>query len=293
VPLAVLEAHTYASPMNVTTARVLLATCALAALSLPACGGDDGGDGGGDAATGGRSGTGGSPGASGSPATSTVSYKADVAPIFASKCNYCHHPGAAIDVDLTDPFDPDHGLVGRPNTWVPNGSKQTLLVDPGNVDNSFLITKVVETDLDAHVDGAPMPLQQPAFSDEELADVEQWIGDGANDDDFFASNVAPLFGTEVTLGSRSGRCTFCHYPGTPFGFSVLDVFDATTGMVGVNSRSAPGKKIVAPGEPEQSSLLTRLRGEGGLPRMPLAPSRVTDAEAQLLRSWVAEGALDN
>ena len=283
----------------------IAATGVLAAFALPACGGDDGNGDDGQTATGGRAGTGGSPGASGSPGSSgssgssggpgepSVSFKADIAPIFAAKCNHCHHPGAAIDVDLTEPFDAEHGLVGRANTWVPNGSKQTLLVDPGNVENSFLITKVVETNLDAHVDGAPMPLQQPAFSDQEIADVEQWISNGANDDAFFASNVAPLFGTEITLGSRSGRCTFCHYPGTPFGFSVLDVFDATNGMVGVDSRSAADKKIVAPGEPEQSSLLTRLRGEGPLPRMPLAPARVTEGEAELLRAWVAEGALDN
>lgn len=280
--------------MSVITARFLgvAATCTVVAISLPACGGDDGGDDSGETATGGRSGSGGSPGSSGGPAETTVSYKADIAPIFATKCNYCHHPGAAIDVDLTDPFDAQHGLVGRPNTWAANGSKQALLVDPGNVDNSFLITKVVETDLDAHVDGAPMPLQQPAFSDEEIADVEQWITDGANDDEFFASNVAPLFGTEITLGSRSGRCTFCHYPGTPYYFNVLDVFDATTGMVGVDSRSVAGKKIVAPGEPEQSALLDRLRGEGAA-RMPLAPARVTASQAEVLRTWVAEGALDN
>ncbi len=287
--------------MSVITARLLgfASIGALAAFSLPACGGDDGGGGAEPTATGGRAGTGGNAGTGGSPSSGgntgepTVSFQAHIAPIFAAKCNYCHHAGAAIDVDLTDPFAPEHGLVGRPNTWVPNGSKQTLLVDPGNVDDSFLFTKVVETDLDAHVDGAPMPLQQPAFSDAELALVEQWISDGAKDDAFFASNVAPLFGTEVTLGARSGRCTFCHYPGTPFGFSVLDVFDAESGMVGADSRSSAGKKIVAPGEPEQSALLTRLRGEGGLPRMPLSPARVTDAEAALLRSWVAEGALDN
>jgi len=285
--------------MSVITARLMgiAATCAVTAFSLAACGGDDGGgDDGGNmppAATGGQSGTGGSPGASGAPSTSTVSFAADIAPVFAAKCNHCHHPNAAIDVDLTDPFDPDHGLVGRANTWAPNGSKQTLLVDPGNVDNSFLITKVVETELDSHVDGAPMPLELPALSDEEIANVEQWIAGGANDDAFFASNVAPLFGTEITLGSRSGRCTFCHYPGTPFGFSVLDVFDSSTGMVGVNSRTTAGKRIVAPFEPEQSTLLSRLRGEGSLPRMPLSLPRVTEAEAERMRTWVAEGALQN
>src|SRR5690606_13101873 len=98
------------------------------------------------------------------------------------------------------------------------------IVDPGSASNSFLIVKVRDLDLDDHVDGNAMPYLLPRLSTEELAAVEQWILDGAANDAFFASEVAPIFGTEVTLRRTSGRCTWCHYPGSPTGLSVLDVF---------------------------------------------------------------------
>src|SRR5262245_47111772 len=67
------------------------------------------------------------PDAAGTPAP--VSYANDVAPIFAAKCNDCHHPGSATRLDLTQPFDMEIGLVNRMNTWV--DSPLELLVEPG------------------------------------------------------------------------------------------------------------------------------------------------------------------
>jgi hypothetical protein len=51
-----------------------------------------------------------------------VSYSRDVKPIFVGSCNECHHPGSAIGFDLTNPFDPATGIVGRANSYAANGS---------------------------------------------------------------------------------------------------------------------------------------------------------------------------
>lgn len=223
---------------------------------------------------------------------SELSYARDVAPIFAAKCVPCHNASSAIDVDLTDPFDKEHGIVNRENTWVANGSEQTLIVDPGNVTNSFLITKITETALDAHVDGAPMPMVIAKVSEQELADVEQWIAGGAQDDAFFRDQIAPIFGTEVTLRRTAGKCTFCHFPGSAYRPNVLDVFDETNGMV--NADSVYGGKIVAPGDPEASVLLRKLSGDSAVgARMPREFPRLTQPEIDAVTGWVAAGARDD
>jgi hypothetical protein len=272
---------------------ILVAT--LASL-LAACGGDDGDDSaaGGSTNTGGTSSTGGnSPGGSGgTPGTATVSYTNDVRPIFTAKCNYCHGPTSAVMVDLNDPFDPELGIINRPNSWT--GSEEKLLVEPGNVENSFLVTKVVETTLDAHVDGAPMPMELPMLTTEEIAAVEQWITNGAENDDFFKASVAPIFGTAVSLGRAAGKCTYCHFPGNTHTVDVLDVFGTM-----VDKRSAYGSNgspgtIVIPGDPENSVLLKKLKSDPSTgPRMPFVPPRVTSGEVETLKAWIEEGAQNN
>src|SRR5689334_18577852 len=69
-----------------------------------------------------------------------VTFSHDVAPIFAQSCVYCHHTGSPTAVDFTHPFDATMGIIRRPNSWMDTRAK--LLVDPGNVSNSFLIDKV-------------------------------------------------------------------------------------------------------------------------------------------------------
>jgi hypothetical protein len=258
---------------------ILACIGAMALAALGACsddgGGDVGVDGGGDVDAG------------------PVSFASDVQPIFLSKCIFCHRPGTAIDVDLLNPFDPDHGIINRENTWVPQGSQETLIVEPGNVDNSFLIKKVESESLEDHIDGAPMPLQIERVTAAELDLIEQWITDGAQNDAFFTDNVAPIFGTAVTLGGASGKCTLCHFPESPTGLSVIDPFDPETGMV--NRVGAFGKTIVVPGDPGASFLVEKLESmqpSGGQP-MPYRPARLTAEEQALVRAWVAQGAPNN
>jgi hypothetical protein len=204
----------------------------------------------------------------------------------------CHTAQSAIGYDLTNPFDPALGIINRPNSWVPNGSKQTLIVEPGNVDNSFLVTKVERTDLDAHVDGSPMPFVVAPLDALQLDAVERWISDGAQNDDFFAESVAPIFGTQVTLRGTAGKCTFCHFPGNANHINVLDVFDAQVGLVNVDSNF--GGKLVVPGDAANSVLMKKLTGAAGVGApMPYVPARLTAAEVQALKTWIEEGALEN
>ncbi|HWN66079.1 MAG TPA: hypothetical protein VNM90_00500 [Haliangium sp.] len=267
--------------MTRTCRNDLIQVCigALALAALGACG-DDGGGGGIDA------GGGNGPDGGGD----AVSYAADIQPIFAGKCMFCHRPGSAIDVDLLNAFDPDHGIIERENTWVPAGSQETLIVDPGNVDNSFLIKKVEAETLEPHIDGSPMPLAINRVTAAELDTIKQWISDGAQNDAFFTDNVAPIFGTRVTLGAAAGKCTWCHFPGAPNGLDVTDPFDTTTGMV--NRGSIYGGTIVIPGDVENSFLIEKLESvqpSGGQP-MPYQPPRLTAEEQALVRAWVEQGA---
>jgi hypothetical protein len=271
--------------------RLSILSATLMLLAGQACGGDGSNNGtGGAGGSGGSGGTGGGGGTGGTPGPS---FDRDIQkPIFNALCVDCHFTGNPIDYDFSKPFDPQKGIVGRANSWVSQGSAEPLVVAPGNVANSFLIKKVVETTLDDHVDGNPMPLHLPRLSQAELDAVTKWITDGANNDAYFAANVAPIFGTELTIApSRAGRCTYCHYPNAPSGMSVLNVFDATIGMV--NRTSRYGGKIVVPRDPASSQLLKKLSGATLGAQMPLHRDRLTPAQVETLRQWITSGAPNN
>jgi hypothetical protein len=251
-------------------------------------GGGAGGTGGGTGGTGGGGGAGGTGGAPG------VSYARDVKPIFMASCIDCHSPGGSTGYDMVNPFDPATGIVRRVNSWYSSdgsGAKESLVVDPGNVGNSFLIRKVDGSMLGDH-DGGQMPPEFPYLNQAEVDNVSRWITDGAKNDAFFMANVAPIFGTQVTLSpTLAGRCTYCHFPGSATGMSVINVFDASTGMVDRASRY--GMKIVTPGNPSASQLIKKLTGATLATQMPLRKARLTPAQVETLRQWILAGAPNN
>jgi len=226
-------------------------------------------------------------------APTEVSFAADVAPIFAAKCNACHHPENAVKVDLTRPFHPELGIINRPNTWTK--SSRPILVVPGDPDSSALIWKVEQTDLELKVDGDPMPWHIPPLTDRELENLRQWIVQGAKEDDVYRNTITRIMGDGVSLGSRGGRCAYCHYPGAAYGPDLTDLFDPERGSVKVASMF--GDPRIVPGDPESSLLFTKVRGEPLPPNlgrpMPLHYERLTAEEQQVLRDWVAEGAKNN
>ena len=222
-----------------------------------------------------------------------ISFKTQIAPIFTTKCIDCHHPGNAVRVDFTNVFDSEVGLINRPNSW-PESSRPILVV-PGDPDASALMLKIEATELDPHIEGDPMPWAIPRLTSEELTALRTWIERGAPDDDQYRRTVRPIFGDGVSLGSRGGKCAYCHYPESQFGPDLSRPFDTERGAVGV-AASRGGVRIV-PGDPETSVLYLRVDPTKIpmhlQPLMPLHYERVTDAEASLIRRWISEGALDN
>jgi hypothetical protein len=229
----------------------------------------------------------------------SVSFARDISPILQQRCVICHRQGGVIAPYFDDPFGAGHSIINYENSWATvHDSPYEVVVKPGDPDNSFLVYKL-EADPDPETfdeanNGSPMPRHIERLTAQELANVRQWIADGAQDDAFFADAVAPIFGTEITLGRRSGKCTFCHYQGSPTGLTILDVFDDQRGLV--NAPSLLSSKLrVAPGSPDQSFLIEKLEQDAPSAgeRMPLHYPRFSDEELTTLRQWIAEGALDN
>lgn len=227
---------------------------------------------------------------SGTPTPADVSFDAEIEPIFVQKCTLCHHPMNATGVDLTRPFDPQTGIVGRANSWTE--APATLIVDPSDPMNSFLLDKVVRTNLDPKREGEAMPWHIPRLDAAEVGAVRQWIADGAMDDATFRTTVAPLFGDGVSLGSRGGRCAYCHNPDSSFRPDLTRPFDPVDGVV--NVPGAGGRLLVAPGDPDNSALVLRIEANplAGA-AMPFHPEPLDQEERDALVRWVVAGAPDN
>jgi hypothetical protein len=232
--------------------------------------------------------------ATGDAAAAGVSYLRDVKPVFvAGGCVECHHATSALGYDFNNPFDSTKGIINQANSYAANGSMYAKIVEPGNPAGSALIAKVERTDLDLKTDGAPMPMEIPNLTAAQIEAVRAWIAGGANMDGYTAT-VAPIFGTQITLGGASGtgKCTFCHYPGAPNGLNILEPFSATSGLVNRTSMRYFAK-LVAPGDPDNSVLMKKLTGITTGTQMPMRYPRLTGAQVKVLKDWISAGAQNN
>src|SRR5690606_23321812 len=104
---------------------------------------------------------------------------------------------------------------------------------------------------------------------DELAALEQWVTDGAQNDDFFTNNILPIFGSEEDNGLFfSGKCVFCHYAGAPNPLDLTDPFGpdglvtmGPAGPEGVDASYRGNTKRVVLGDPEASFLIQKVRAE--------------------------------
>lgn len=100
-------------------------------------------------------------------------------------------------------------------------------------------------------------------------------------------------GTWSTLAEQIfiPRCASgsCHGGNPPPAFPEIDAAVGSSGMVNVQSQQDV-MMLIAPGDPDQSWLMVRLRGEGGRPYMPLGDAQLTSAELAQVESWIANGA---
>lgn len=254
---------------------------------------------GGAASVSGAGGSGDAAGSGGGGNEELVSYSRQVAPIFsAAGCSLCHHTNSAVGVNIDDPFDADDGLVNSVNTWAeahPEGMTPALNLTPGDVDESFIVQKITDQNIDVASAGEFMPWSIPRLTDAELADLRTWITDGAEDDAFFASNIRPIFGDATKLGAAGGKCTYCHYEGGQ-GPNLSDPFDPATGAVGVASILS-AKMRVEPGDPDASFLVEKVEATTsadtvGAP-MPYQFAPLTEQQVATVVAWIEQGALDN
>ena len=223
-----------------------------------------------------------------------VSYAEEVFPIFEQKCVDCHHQNNAVKIILTDIFDPELGMINRPNSW-PN-SERPVLVVPGEPENSALMLKIERTDYDPKVEGNPMPWNIARLTDGELTELRVWINEGAEDDGRLRGPVRRIFGDGVSLGSRGGKCTYCHHPWEgrreP---DLVNVFDPEAGAVGVPSFY--GGLRIDPGASEESVVYLKSSPRDITPSlgqlMPQHFEMLDEQELSLVRRWIAQGARNN
>lgn len=242
-----------------------------------------------------------------------VSYARDVKPLFARRCVPCHHSENQTNiVDIEDPFTQDEpaGLVGSSNEWAEGhpGYSPDLNLVPFEPELSFVMMKITDTDLlpgacDPSTTrcktgdvGTFMPAQQGKMAPERIADIRQWISDGAEDTEFFQTSVAPLFGDPYS-DTNPHPCGYCHYPGSPDSPHFTDPFDPVEGIVNVDARFRPDLKLVEPGNPDASFLIikleaTELTSEFGAP-MPRNYDLFSDEQVSIIEQWIIEGARNN
>jgi uncharacterized protein (TIGR03118 family) len=93
------------------------------------------------------------------------------------------------------------------------------------------------------------------------------------------------------------KCSGCH---TGVGSSLPGAQNLTAGntfasIVGMASIEQPALKRVAPGDPDHSYLVQKIEGAAGISgqRMPLGGPFLTQSDIDLVRTWIAQGALNN
>lgn len=103
----------------------------------------------------------------------------------------------------------------------------------------------------------------------------------------FSADVQPIF-------TRSCAKSGCHEgPFAPLDLS-LEQGHAYANLVGVPSRWEPTLNRVEAGRSDLSYIIIKLEGNGQGARMPFdGPPYLPDAEIQLIKDWIDEGASDN
>ena len=244
------------------------ALAALTCIALPSCGGEE---------------------------DTSITYNDDVRPIFNRRCTTCHYASTPIGVNIENPFSAENGLVNAKNSWAIEAPGQTdeYNVVPGDPDASFLMDKITGN-LPVEAGGSPMPYQVPPLDEEQIGILEKWVADGANNDQFFAQNVRPIFGSEESAGAYyQGRCIYCHYEGSPNPLNLSDPF-GPDGLVEVPASFRGDMLRVVPGDPEESLLILKVRAqrpEGDIgAQMPYSFTELTTRQIGIVRQWIAEGA---
>ncbi|MCW5941521.1 MAG: DUF1553 domain-containing protein [Fimbriimonadaceae bacterium] len=187
------------------------------------------------------------------PREDPVDYARQVAPILKASCLGCHS-GA----------DAQGGL----DLSTPTGVRKAVV--PGAPERSSLVVRLDHPDK-----GKRMPLGFPALPKAQVETLAAWVRQGAKFETLLTwSDVAPIF---------KANCSSCH--AGPSAKGGLDL----ASPAGIAKGGASGPAFVA-GNPRASRILQRVRGEGGLTRMPMGFPPLSASQVRTIEAWIAGGA---
>ena len=116
------------------------------------------------------------------------------------------------------------------------------------------------------------------------------------------SEVEPTKSAEITANFSSIQsqifnvtCTTngCHSASDPDAGLILDAENSYSLLVNQPSQQKPAFSRVAPGDPDNSYLIHKLEGTGEKNRMPFRGSALPQQTIDVVRQWIADGALDD
>jgi WD40 repeat protein len=83
------------------------------------------------------------------------------------------------------------------------------------------------------------------------------------------------------------HCQGCHQPAKPSGKYVMTAFDRML------AAGESGESAIVPGKPDESYLVEQITPVNGQAKMPRGKKALTDAEVELVKRWIVEGAKDD
>ncbi len=188
----------------------------------------------------------------------TIYFQNDVLPILISNC--------AISGCL-DPETAKNGIILSTYEYVMSSSSDEDLVVPGNAEESEMIEKITEEDLE---DRMPPP-PYPPLSSEEINTLITWIEQGALNNscggDCDTTNVTY---SETISNIITTYCLGCH---------------GATASGGINLSTYEGVADVA----ADGSLYGAVSHQPGYTAMPLGGSMLPDCDIEQIRIWVENG----
>lgn len=202
----------------------------------------------------------------------------DVSALLTERCTACHS-GEFAPLGLS--LDSHGGVLG--------GSDNGPVVVPGDVAASELSRRI------RGLSQPQMPLDGPPFLESaEIAMIETWIAAGAPLDGVSVPDAEPPADDgAVTFSDIDAilkqRCIVCHSDNSrlsapPEGLRLTNIDMVLLGG---------DRVVVVPGNPDASELWRRVEGIAA-PRMPFdGPPWLTEAEIDLIRIWIEEGAVDD
>ena len=192
------------------------------------------------------------------------SFENDIRPIFAQRCLACHGQEpfkGELDLSSVD------GLL--------KGGKSGAAIAPGASDRSLLLEKIV---------GGSMPPAAPHLTNDEVDKIRGWIDHGLNQE---TAAIGPPVTEKDVLPIFQLRCAKCH--GKRRQEAGLDLRTLAARLKG--GKSGPA---LVPGDLAKSLLFQRVIREEMPPQDMMFENQVrppTDTEVEVLRKWIAGGAL--